>query len=112
MAESEEELKNFLMKAKKESEKTVLKLNSQKTKIMASGPITSWHKNGETMKDFIFLGSKATMDDDFNHETKTFAPCKKSDHKLKQYIKKQRHHFANKGTYNQSYGYCSSHVWM
>ena len=100
------------MKAKKESEKAVLKLNSQKTKIMASGPITSWHKNGKTMKDFIFLGSKAAMDDDFNHEIKTFAPCKKSDHNPKQYIKKQRHHFANKGTYNQSYGYCSSHVWM
>ena len=60
MAESEEELKSFLMKVKEESEKVGLKLNIQKTKIMASGPITSWQIDGETMADFIFLGSKIT----------------------------------------------------
>ena len=67
MAESKEELKNLLMKVKEESEKSGLKLNIQKTKIMASGPITSWQINGETMEtvtDFIFLGSKITADDD------------------------------------------------
>ena len=61
MAESEEELKSLLMKVKEESEKVGLKLNIQKTKIMASGPITSWQTNGETMRDFIFLGSKITV---------------------------------------------------
>ena len=71
MAESEEELKNLLMKVKKESEKVGLKLNIQKTKIMASGPITSWQIDGETVKtvtDFIFLGSKVTADVDCSHE--------------------------------------------
>ena len=70
MAESEEELKSLLMKVKKESEKVGLKLNIQKTKIMASGPITSWEIDGETVPDFIFLGSKITADDDCSHETK------------------------------------------
>ena len=73
MAESEEELKNLLMKLKEESEKVGLKLNIQKTKIMASGPITSWEIDGETVemvKDFIFLGSKITADGDCNHEIK------------------------------------------
>ena len=73
MAESEEELKNLLMKVKEESEKVGLKLNIQKTKIMASGPITSWQIDGETMEtvtDFIFLGSKITADGDCNHEIK------------------------------------------
>ena len=64
MAESEEELKSLLMEVKEESEKVGLKFNIQKTKIMASGPITSWQINGETMKDFIFLGSKITVDGD------------------------------------------------
>ena len=74
MEESEEELKNLLMKVKKESENVGLKLNIQKTKIMASGPITSWQINGETMEtvtDFIFLGSKITADGDCSHEIKT-----------------------------------------
>ena len=74
MAESEEELKSLLMKVKKESENVGLKLNIQKTKIMASGPITSWQINGETMEtvtDFIFLGSKITADGDCSHEIKT-----------------------------------------
>ena len=73
MAESEEEPKSLLMKVKEESEKAGLKLNIQKTKIMASGPITSWQKNGETVEtvtDFIFLGSKITADGDCSHEIK------------------------------------------
>ena len=70
MAESEEELKNLLMKVKEESEKVGLKLNIQKTKIMASGPITSWEIDVETVADFIFLGSKITADDDCSHEVK------------------------------------------
>ena len=68
MAESEEELKSLLMKVKEESEKVSLKLNIQKTKIMASGPITSWEIDGETVSDFIFLGSKTTADGDCSHE--------------------------------------------
>ena len=73
MAESEEELKSFLMKVKEESEKADLKLSIQKTKIMASSPITLWHVDGETMEtvtDFIFLGSKITADDDCSHKIK------------------------------------------
>ena len=70
MAESEEELKSRLMKVKKESEKVGLKLNIQKTKIMASGPITSWEIDGETVSDFIFLGFKITADSDCSHEIK------------------------------------------
>ena len=70
MAESEEELKSFLMKVKEESEKGNLKLNIQKTKIMASGPITSWETDGETVSDFIFGGSKITADGDCSHEIK------------------------------------------
>ena len=75
MAESEEELKRFLMKVKEESKKAGLKLNIQKTKIMASGPITSWQINGETMatvRDFIFLGAKITVDSDCSHEIKRY----------------------------------------
>ena len=70
MAESEEELKSLLMKVKEESEKVGLKLNIQKMKIMASGPITSWEIDGETVSDFIFWGSKITADGDFSHEIK------------------------------------------
>ena len=79
MAESEEELKSLLMKVKEDSENVGLKLNIQKTKIMASGPITSWQIDGETMKtvrNFIFLGSKITADGDCSHEIKTLAPWK------------------------------------
>ena len=75
MAESEEELKSFMMKVKEESEKVGLKLNIQKTKIMASGPITSWQVDGETMemlKDFLFLGSKITADGDCSHAIKRY----------------------------------------
>ena len=70
MAESQEELKSLLMKVKEESAKVGLKLNIQKTKIMASGPITSWQTDGETVSDFIFLGSKITADGDCSHEIK------------------------------------------
>ena len=100
MAESEEELKSLLMKAKEESEKVGLKLNIQKTKIMASDPITSWELDGETLEtvsDFIFLGSKITADGDCSHEIKILAPWKESYDKPRQHVKKQRHEFANKG---------------
>ena len=70
MAESEEELKSLMIKVKEESEKVGLKLNIQKTKIMASGPITSWEINGETVSDFMFLGFKITADGDCSHEIK------------------------------------------
>ena len=92
MGDSEEELKSLLMKVKEESEKVGLKLNIQKTKIMASGPITSWKIDGETMEtvsDFIFLGSKITADGDCSHEIKTLAPWKKSYDQPRQHIKKE-----------------------
>ena len=84
MAESQEELKSLLMKVKEESEKVGLKLNIQKTKIMASGPITSWQIDGETVEtvtEFILGGSKITADGDYSHEIKIFAPRKKSYNK-------------------------------
>ena len=84
MAESKEELKSLLMKVKKESEKADLKLNIQKTKIMASGPITSWQVDGETVEavtDFIFLGSKIIAVGDCSYEIKTLAPQKKNYYK-------------------------------
>ena len=94
------------MKMKVESEKVGLKLNIQKTKIMASGPITSWEIDGETVEtvsDFLFLGSKITADGDCSHEIKTLAPWKKSYDQPRQHIKKQKHYFANKGPSSQSY---------
>ena len=116
MTESEEELNSLLMKVKEESEKVGLKLNIQKTKIMASGPITSWQISGETVEtvaDFIFLGSKITADGDCNHEIKkTLALWKKSYDQPRQHIKKQRHYFANKGPSSQGYGFSSGHVGM
>ena len=112
MAESEEELKSLLMKVKEESEKTGLKLNIQKTKVMASSPITSWQIDGATVTDFIFLGSKITADGDFSHEIKMLAPWEKSYDQPRQHIKKQKHYFANKGPSSQSYGFSSSHVRM
>ena len=104
MAENEE-LKNLLIKVKEESEKAGLKLNIQKMKIMASGPITSWQIDGNTMEtvtDFIFLGSKITADGDCSHEIKTLAPWKRSYDQPRQHIKKQRHYFADKGPSSQS----------
>ena len=108
MAESEEELKNLLMKVKEESEKVGLKLSIQKTKIMASSPIVSWQIDGETVRDFVLGGSQITADGDCSHEIKTLAPWKKSHDPPKQ----QRHYFANKGPSSQSHGFSSSHVWM
>ena len=103
------------MKVKEESEKVGLKLNIQKTKVMASGPITSWQIDGETMetvRDFIFLGSKITADGDCSHKIKKMlAPWKKNYDQSRQHIKKQRHCFANKDPSSQSYGFSSSHVW-
>ena len=112
MAESKEELKSLFRKVKEETEKVGLKLNIQKTKIMASGPITSWQIDGETVADFIFRGSKITADGDCSHEIKTLAPWKKSYDQPRQYSKKQRHYFANKGLSSQRYGFSSNHVWM
>ena len=115
MAESEEELKSLLMKVKEESAKVGLKLNIQKTKIMASGPITSWQIDGETVEtvaDFIFLGSKITAYGDCSHEIKKLTPWKESYDQPRQHIKKQRHYFTNKCPSSQGYGFSSSHVWM
>ena len=106
MAESEE-LKSLMMKVKEESEKVGLKLNVQKTKLMASGPITSWAIDGETVADFILGGSKITTDVDCSHE---ITPWKESYDQPRQHIKKQRHYFASKGPSSQSYGFPSSHV--
>ena len=93
------------MRVKEKSEKAGLKLNIQKTKIMASSPITSWQIDGEkveTMTDFIFLDSKITADSDCSHE-KMLAPWKKSYDKPRLHIKKQRHYFADQGSSSQSY---------
>ena len=89
------------------------KLSIQKIKIMASSPTTSWQIEGETMEmvtDFIFLGSKITVDNDCSHEINTLTPWKESYDQPRQSIKKQRHHFASKGPSSQSYGFSSSHV--
>ena len=114
MAESEEELNSLLMKVK-ESEKVGIKLNIQKMKITASGPITSGQTDGETMEtmtDFTYLSSKITADGDCKHEIKRLAPWKKSYDQPRQHIKKQRYYFANKCLSSQGCGFSSSHVWM
>ena len=116
MAETEEKLKSLLMKVKEESKKVGLKLSIQKMKIMASGSITSWEIDGETMEivtDFLFLGSQVTADGDCSHEIKRHLLLKrKAMTNPRQHIKKQKHYFANKGPSSQSYGCSSSHVWM
>ena len=115
MAESEEELKSLLVKVKEESEKVGLKLNIQKTKIIASGPITSWEIDGETVEtvsDFIFLGSKITGDGDCSHEIKRRLLLGRRVMTKLDNILKKRHYFANKGPSNQGYGFSSSQVWM
>ena len=115
MAESEE-LKSLLMKVKKESEKIGLKLNIQKMKIMASGPLTSWQIDGETMEtltDFIFSGSTITADGNCSHEIKRCLLLgRKVMTNLDSILKKQRHYFADKGPSSQSYGFSCGHVWM
>ena len=78
---------------------------------MASGPITSWQIDGETVTDFIFLSSKISVDSDYSDEIKTLAPWKKSYDQHRQHIKKQRHYFAHKCLSSQSYGFSNSHVW-
>ena len=116
MAESEEELKSLLMKVQDESEKVGLKLNIQKTKIMTSGPITSWEIDGETVEtasDFILGGSKITADGDCSHEIKRCLLFgRKVVTNLDSVLKKQRHYFANTGLSSQGYGFSSGHVWM
>ena len=116
MTESKEELKSFLMKVKEETEKAGLKLNIQKTKIVASGPFTSWLIDVETMetvKDFIFLGSKITVDDDYSHEIRRCLLLgRKVMTNLESILKNRDIYFANKGPSSQSYGFSSSHVWV
>ena len=115
MAESEEELKSLLMKVKVESEKVGLKLNIQKTKIMASGPITSWEIDGERVSDFIFGGAPKSLQmvtaamklkDTYSLEGKVM-----TNHHRK-HIQKQRYYFANKGPSSQGYGISRGHVRM
>ena len=115
MAESEVELKSSLMKVEEESEKVGLKLNIENTKIMASGPITSWQIDGvtvETVSDFIFWGSKITADGDYSHEIKRRLLLGRKVITTRQHIKRQGHYFANKGPSSQGYGFSSGHVWM
>ena len=104
------------MKVKEESEKVGIKLSINKTKIMASGPITSWEIDGgtvETVSDFIFLDAKITADGDCSHEIKRCLLFgRKSYDQPRQHIKKQGHYFANKGPSSQGYGFSSGHVWM
>ena len=113
MSESEKELKSLLMKMKEESEKVCLKLNIQKTKFMASGPITSWQIDGETVADFTFLGSKITADGDYSREIKRrLLLGRKVMTNLDSILKEQRHYFAKKGPSGKGYGFSSGHVWM
>ena len=116
MAENEEELKSLLMKVKVESEKVGLKLNIQKMKIMASGPITSWEIDGETVEtgsEFILGGSKITADGDCSHEIKRHLLLgRKVMTNLDSIFKSRDIYFANKGPSSQSYGFSSSHVWI
>ena len=112
MAESEEELKSLLMKVKVEREKVGLKLNIQKTKIMASGPITSWEIHGETVKtvsDFIFLGSKITADGNCSHEIKRCLLLgRKAMTNLDSIFKSRDITLPS----SQGYGFSCGHVWM
>ena len=117
MAESEEGLKSLLMRVKEKSEKVGLKLNIQKTKIMASGSITSWQIDGETVSDFIFWGSKITADGDCGHEIKRPLLLGRKVMTNLDSIKKaetfcKADYFANKDSYSQSDGVSTSHVWM
>ena len=103
------------MKVKEESEKVGLKLSIQKTKIMASGPITSWQIDGEAMEtvtDFVFLGSKITADDDCSHEFKRHLLLGRKVMNNLDSILKSRDYFVNKGLSSQGCGFSSSHVWM
>ena len=100
------------MKVTVESKNVGLKLSIQKTKIMASGPITSWQIDGERVPDFIFFGGGLQHHCRWCLQSFLLTPWKKSYHQPRQHIKKQRHYFSNKGLSSQSYGFSSSHVWM
>ena len=112
MAEREEELKSLLMNVKEESEKTGLKLNFQKTKIMAFSPVTSWQKDAETMDtvtDFIFLGSKINADGDYIYEIKRrLLLGRKAMTNSDNILKSRNYYFTNKGPSSQSYGFSSN----
>ena len=115
IAESKEELKSLVMKVKEESEKVALKHNIQKTKILASGPITSWEIDGETVvtvSEFIFWCSKITADGDCSQEIKRHLLLGRKAMTNLDSIFKSRHYFANKGLSSKGYGFSSSHVWM
>ena len=101
-----------MMKTKEESEKFGLKLNIQKTKIMASDPITSWQIHGETWKDFTLRGSKITAGGDYSHEIKRCLLLGRKVMANLDCILKSRHYFDNKGPSSQGYGFSSGHVWM
>ena len=113
-AESEEELNSLLMRGKEESEKAGLKLNNKQTKIRASGSITSWQIEGETVEavtNFIFLSFKITADGDYSHEIKKcLLPWKESYDNLDSILKSKGYHFVKKCLYSQSYDFSSSHV--
>ena len=110
MADNEEELKSLLMKVKEKSEKVGLKLNIQKTKIMASGPITSWQIDGETIE--TVWAPKSLRIVTAAMKLKMLAPWKESYDQSRQHIKKQRHYSANKVPSSQGYGFSSGHIWM
>ena len=115
MAGSEEELKSLLMKVEEESEKVGLKLNIQETKIMASGPTTSWEIDGETVEtvsDFILGAPKSLQMVTAAMKLKDTTPWKEIYDQARQHIQKQRHYFANKGPSSQGYGFSSGHIWM
>ena len=113
-AKSKKELKSLLMRVKEESEKAGLKLNIQKTKILASSPITSWQIAGEkveTVADFVFLDFKITVDSDCSHKIKRRVFLgRKTMTNLDSILKKQRHHFADKGPFSQGHGFYSCHI--
>ena len=115
IAESKEKLKSFLVKVKEESRKAGLKLNIQKTKIMASGPISSWQIDGETVEtvtDFTLGSSKITADDNCSHEIKRCLLLGRKVITNLGSILKSRHYFANKSPSSRNYGFSSSHAWM
>ena len=113
MAESGEELKSLLMKLKEESEKVGLELNIQRTKIIASGPITSWQIDGETVRDFIFWGSKITADGDCSHEIKRCLPLgRKAMTNLDSILKSRYVTLPTKSHLINAMFFSSSHVWM
>ena len=115
MAESKEELRSLLMEVKEENEKAGLKLNIKNSKIMASGPLSSWQIHGETIgtvRDFIFLGAKITADGDCSHDIKRHLLLGRKAVTNLDSILKNRQYFANNGPYSENYGFSSSHVWI